>query len=166
MAIAKNEDAMNAAEATAIKSLIKKKRAALTKLKEQEAELRKLQAAVAAIPKVSADLAALERTLRMLNKEEEAEPEGQTQFPQIAKELGQNVVMRKDSIPSLVYSVLKEAGKPMKGDQIVPLIMAKGKKTNKLTIIGTIYRCAKKGQLFTLESPGVFGLLEWKEQTK
>src|SRR2546427_9500624 len=103
---------MKSAEAAAIKALIKKKRIALEKLKEQEAELRKLQAAVAAIPKVAADLAAAERTLRMLNKEEEVESEAQTQLPQILKEIGRTAVIRQDSIPSLVYLVLKEAGKP------------------------------------------------------
>lgn len=157
---------MKSAEAAAIKALIKKKRAALEKLKDQEAELRKLQAAVAAVPKVAADLAAAERTLRMLNKEEEAEPEAQTQLPEIMKAIRATTIIRQDSIPSLVYSVLKEAGKPQTSDQIMPLLAARGRTAAKTTVLGSIYRCIKKGQLFRLIAPGTFGLLEWKEQTK
>lgn len=153
---------MKSAEAAAIKALIKKKRAALEKLKAQEAQLKKLQAEVAAIPKVAADLAAAERTLRMLNKEEEAEPQGTIPLPELMKTIMATTVTRSDSIPSLVYWVLKEAGKPQTSDQIMPLLAARGRTPAKTTVLGSIYRCIKKGQLFKLVAPGTFGLLEWK----
>ena len=70
----------------------------------------------------------------------------------------------KESIPNLVYSVLKEAGKPLRAEQIIPLVAAKGRQVEKVSMLGAIYRGIQKGQLFKLVSPGLFGLLEWTEQ--
>jgi hypothetical protein len=68
--------------------------------------------------------------------------------------------LKRPKLHDLAYSVLKEAGKPLTGDQIIPLMVARGCTSTKQSILGAIYRAAKNGDRFTV-GRGVFGLLEW-----
>lgn len=141
-----------------LKARIRATQSTLTRLKGQEKELQDLQAEVGKIPKIVADLIALERSLALVKGEEVPEP------PELLPRSIRDRTSIGKSIPSLVYSVIKEAGKPLKTDQIFPLVLAKGRKVGKLTMVSAIYRCIKNGQLFTLVAPGTFGLIEWSEQ--
>ena len=147
---------MNAA-VEAIKTQIDKKKAALSRLRVQEEELKRLQVAVAGIPKLEADLLALERSRSIIKGEEVSEPTS------LMAPFGISRNGRSDSIPSLVYSVLKEAGKPLRSNEIVPLVAARGCKSTKQSVLGAVYRVAQSGKLFTLVEPGLFGLQEWSE---
>jgi hypothetical protein len=140
---------------------IKSKRASLSKLKEQAEELKRLQAIVAAMPKIQADLQALERSLAILKGEEAAEPMIQTGLHEVMDQIKRST--REHSIPAQVYAVLRDAGKPLTGDQIMGLLAARGRNIAKPTVMGAIYRSAKNGKLFRLVAPGTFGLLEWPE---
>ncbi len=141
----------------ALKAQIKSKRSLLKKLKDQEKEFRRLQEAVAQIPKIQADLSALERSLAILKGEEIPEP------AIIASKLPKVHIPTGNTIPGMVHQVLKEAGKPLTIDQMLPLIVARGRQVGKLTLMSVIYRCVKKEQFFRLVSRGTFGLLEWPE---
>ena len=147
---------MNAA-VEPIKAQIDKKEVALSRLRVQEEELKKLQAAVADIPKLEADLLALERSLSISKGEEISEPKS------LKAPFGISGNGRSDSIPNLVYAILKEAGKPLRGNEIIPLVAARGCKSTRQSILGTVYRVAQSGKLFTLVEPGLFGLQEWSE---
>lgn len=68
--------------------------------------------------------------------------------------------LKRPKLHDLAYSVLKEAGKPLTGDQITPLMAAHGCTSTKQSILGAIYRAAKNGDRFAV-GRGVFGLLEW-----
>jgi len=72
--------------------------------------------------------------------------------------------LKQPKLHDLAYSVLKEAGKPLTGDQIIPLMVARGCTSTKQSILGAIYRAAKKkGNRFTV-GQGIFGLLEWNAE--
>ena len=147
---------MNAA-VEPIRMQIGRKKAALSRLREQEEELKKLQAEVADIPKLEADLLALERSLSIIKGEEVSEPTS------LMVPFGISRNGRSGSIPNLVYAILKEAGKPLRGNEIIPLVAARGCKSTKQSVLGAVYRVAQSGKLFTLVEPGLFGLQEWSE---
>ncbi|MCH8042025.1 MAG: hypothetical protein IH977_17050 [Nitrospinae bacterium] len=140
-----------------IKTQIAKKKTALEKLKEQEVALKKLQAEVADIPKLEADLLALDRSLSIIKGEEVSEPTS------LMAPFGISRNGRSGSIPNLVYAILKEAGKPLRSNEIIPLVVARGCKSTKQSVLGAVYRVAQSGKLFTLVEPGLFGLQEWSE---
>lgn len=154
---------MNAA-IDALKAQIKNKRAQLSKLNERMEEFKKLQLEIAAIPRVRADLYALERSLAILKGDEVKEESPQMAFSEV--QTRSRRTSNERSVPHLVYSVLKEAGKALTIQQIMPLLAAKGCTAGEPTVRGAIYRNAKIGKMFGLVAPGTFGLLEWKEQTK
>ena len=139
-----------------IKVQIKRRRGVLSTLRQQEKELERLRTEVATIPRVQTDLAALERTLAILQGEEPPEP---------SVESGANEETSK-SIPSLAYSVLKDTGKPMTGDDMYAAFTARDREVTKSSLLGALYRNVKKGRLFRLVSSGTFGLLEWPEPVK
>lgn len=144
-----------------IKAQIKNKRALLAKLKERMEDWKRLQAEVAQIPKVEADLKALERTLAILKGEEA--PDSPKITAAMVIEAEKTLFGRRDSVPHVVYSVLKEAGKPLTIEQIMPLLKVKGSMAGEPTVRGAIYRNIKTGKLFKLVGRGTFGLLEWAE---
>jgi len=71
--------------------------------------------------------------------------------------------LQQPKLHDLAYVVLKEAGKPLTGDQIVPLMLARGCASSKQSILGAIYRAAKSGDRFVV-GRGVFGLKEWNSE--
>jgi hypothetical protein len=151
---------MNAA-IDVLKAQIKNKKAALSKLKEQEAELKRLQAAAAAMPKLQRELAALELSLAIIKGEDIPEPPRQTGLHEVMDQIRKSV--REHSLPAQVYAVLRDAGKPLTGEQIMSALIAKGGTPSKASLMGAIYRAAKQHHLFSLVRPGTFGLLEWPE---
>lgn len=143
----------------AIKAQIKRKRAALSTLKQQEKELERLKTEVATIPRVQADVSALERSLAILQGEEPPEVPTEPETPRRKKE-------QVPSIPSIAYSILKETGKPMTGDEIYSAFLARDKKVSKASLLGALYRNVKRKHLFRLVSSGTFGLLEGPEPAR
>lgn len=154
-------DAMGTNATDELRAKIKQKKATIGKLKEQESELKRLQAAVAALPKLQADVAALERALGILKGEESSEVDPDVRLSTMELEIKRSI--REHSIPGHVYAVLRNAGKPLNGDEILGALAAKGTHVKKLSLYGAIYRAAKQGELFRVVKPGVFGLLEWQQ---
>ena len=155
---------MNAVVEAWFREQIKTKRATLVTLRKQADELKHLQSAVATMPRIQAELAALERVLAIEKGEVAPEPTSTSDSKNVRRETPQPVGLKENSIPSFVYRALKEAGKPMTGDQIMPVFLAAGRQVDKTTVVGAIYRYIKKGQWFRKVAPGTFGLMEWKEQ--
>jgi hypothetical protein len=140
-----------------IRAEIKKKKSTLTSLKKDEKELERLKKEVAAIPRVQADLSALERTLAILQGEEVPESSGGVSASEETS---------TESIPTFAYSILKDTGKPMTGDDLHAAFLTKGKEVSKSSLLGALYRNVKKNRLFRLVSSGTFGLLDWPEPAK
>jgi len=148
---------MNAA-IDALKAQIKNKKAALAKLRDQEEEFKRLQKAISLMPRIEGDLAALERSLKIVKGEEDSG----TQITPQTGSLTMADMFGRESVPQLIYSVLKEAAKPQRIEQIMPLLAARGCTATEPTVRGAIYRNAKIGKMFRLVAPGTFGLTEWQ----
>ncbi|MGH8066886.1 MAG: hypothetical protein ACRERE_16945 [Candidatus Entotheonellia bacterium] len=133
-----------------------------THIQRKRDELRKLQQAVAMIPQVEADLAALERTLTILRGDHQTSSAiSTTVFPteSSASDLGQM------PLPQLAYTILKEAGNPLSGDEILQRARTKGRIVNKASLLRSIYRSIEQKQrIFKLKRRGIFGLHEWVSQ--
>ncbi len=140
-----------------LKAQIRSKKAALAKLREREEEFKRLQKVMAGIPKLQADLSALERSLAILKGEEVPEDPRDRKVIDIATI--EHLFTR--NVPRLVYRVLKEAAKPLRIEQIMPLLAAMGCTAVKPTVRGAIYRNAKPGKIFKVLGPGIFALSEW-----
>ena len=126
-----------------------------TLIAQKQAKLEELQRAASYIPRVQADLAALERTLAIVKGED---------VPSLTIAVRDSSRVEDHiqvSIPQLVYSILKETGTPLTGQQIMERVAARGRKDEKASVLGGIYRNIKEGRLFKLVAPGTFGLLEW-----
>jgi hypothetical protein len=74
-----------------------------------------------------------------------------------------NSFKQQPKLHDLAYVVLQEAGKPLTGEQIVPLMLARGCTSSKQSILGAIYRAAKSGDRFIVDR-GIFGLKEWQSE--
>ena len=140
-----------------IEKQIQNKQSVLTDLKDQIAKT------LDAIPKLEADLNALNRTLAILKGEEYQEQQSTLKPLSKGHTIFKRRIIRSNtvSIPHLVSSILKEAGKPLTGDQIIPVLAAKGKLVTRNTLLSVIYRLIQHKKIFKLVSPGTFGLLEW-----
>jgi hypothetical protein len=129
--------------------------------KELEAkanELVEIESALQRMQEVKNDVAALERTLAILEGREKKGSERPTQ--QMLQEVLSS--LRQPKLHDLAYSVLKEAGKSLSGDEITAAMAARGCKSSKLSILGAIYRAAKTGDRF-IANRGVFSLKEWAD---
>lgn len=70
-----------------------------------------------------------------------------------------------ESLPRLAYSALQHIGKPSHFNEIIKIIEEDGKEVNRPSLLRGIYRCIRQGRWFYLDSPGIFGLLEWQDET-
>ena len=120
-----------------------------------------VSAVAAAMPKLQRELAALELSLAIIKGEDVPEPPRQTGLHEVMDQIRKSV--REHSLPAQVYAVLRDAGKPLTGEQIMAALIAKGGTPSKASLMGAIYRAAKQHHLFSLVRPGTFGLLEWPE---
>jgi len=128
-------------------------------LSHKKVELEKLQQAIAKISILQADIGALERSLAIFKGNKIPESVVMRPVP-----ISTESVIPRVTVPQIAYSILKEAGKPLNGDEIVAIAESKGKQIGRPTLLGAIYRSAKKGQLFKVMERGVFGLLEWDKK--
>lgn len=136
------------------------KGAAIEFLRDQsvavESERRKIvatiQAAQSKLPQLDAEMQALKLLLAKHTGEA-------NQLPLSSHPIHQLVM---DSVASLVVRALTEAGKPQTTAQLRSFLLSHGKQTSPATLRGTILERAKKGRLFKTISPGVYGLIEWK----
>jgi hypothetical protein len=139
---------------TAVVDTIKKE------LKTKAAELADIEKALQRMQEVKCDVAALERTLAILEGHDKKGSERPTQ------QMLQEVIasLRQPKLHDIAYSVLKEAGKQLSGDEITAAMAARGCKSSKYSIVGAIYRAAKAGDRFTVKR-GIFSLKEWLTNT-
>lgn len=126
-------------------------------LEAKKAELKKLEEAIQRVQHIQMDVQALERTLRIFERPKETN-RGPLQT------IIQN--FKKVKLHDLAYSVLQEAGKPLTGDELLPLMVARGCKSTKQSILGALYRCTKAEDRFVQVAPGTFGLIEWRQIAK
>lgn len=129
-------------------------------LKAKAHELAEIEKALQRMHEVKNDVAALERTLAILEGHEKRGSERPTQ--QMLQEVMSS--LRQPKLHDLAYSVLKEAGKSLSGDEITAAMTARGCKSSKLSILGAIYRAAKAGDRFSVNR-GIFSLKEWLTNT-
>ena len=71
--------------------------------------------------------------------------------------------LRGDSIPSLAYVILREAGSPRTIDQIWALLKERKPDATKGSLSGSLYNNSKIGRIFILVGPKTFGLREWQK---
>jgi hypothetical protein len=63
--------------------------------------------------------------------------------------------------------VLKELGAEAHVDKIIKEMASRGVKAPKGSVVGSLYRYAKKGRVFyKAKGPNSFGLLEWKQSRR
>lgn len=149
-------------------------------------DLNKLEATVqdaaSKIPTLRGDILALQRTIAILKGEkfEHSTPplpsairERMERFSRAfsqpsppSRQTAQDMFKRETSIPQMVEAVLREANKPMNGDEVMDALLVKDKNLNKPSVMGAIYRNAKAGRIFKIVQPGVFGLLEFENSTQ
>ena len=119
------------------------------------------------LAKIEADLNALERTLKILDTEK-ADNQQQTFAPsgivEVIEHIQNTMAAKKKSpsIPMACHEVLRQAGKPLKLQEIIPLIRAKGCNAAVPSVRGTLYGLVKRKKMFKLVRPGVFALIDWK----
>ncbi|OGW64438.1 MAG: hypothetical protein A3H49_08715 [Nitrospirae bacterium RIFCSPLOWO2_02_FULL_62_14] len=117
------------------------------------------------VSKLEADITALERTLRILETEQEKEPVlfKPSGIRQVIESIVKSEPVEKTppSIPNACEEVLKQAGKPLNMQQIIPLIRALGCSAAVPSVRGTLYGLVKQKKRFKLARPGVFALIGW-----
>lgn len=124
-------------------------------IKRKHDEIMKIQKVMDRLHPLKEDLHALERTLAIMRGNNTRDPRTPERafFPMHSTST--------ISLPQLAVGVLKEQGKPLKGEHIIQLIENKGRRVRKLSLLGALYRDVKFGKTFTLVEPGVFGLKLW-----
>lgn len=72
---------------------------------------------------------------------------------------------RPNSDQSLAAKAIREAKKPLPIADIMGYLVKKRKKSNKASVVSTLAKMAKRGQVFyRCMQPSTFGLLEWEER--
>lgn len=106
---------------------------------------------------VSDDIQALRHTLKLFGAEIHEEKR--------AIELEQiNLIETvKKSIPDVAHGFLKQADKPLSGDELIKIFADRGREVNRSTLVSALYRGAKQKKRFKLFKPNRFGLIEWPD---
>jgi hypothetical protein len=74
-------------------------------------------------------------------------------------------VVSPDSEAGMAVAILREEGKPLHVDELLPGMKRMGKAATKASVSSTLARFAKKGRVFyRAAAPNTFGLLEWPER--
>ena len=118
-----------------------------------ETERTKVQAAVARLPKLDAEVQAIKLLLATYTGETDQSP-STDQSPLYSSQ--------GNSVSSLVYRALTEAGMPQKTEELLAFLASHGKQTTSATLRSTIYMRVKSNKLFKVVAPGVYGLKEWQ----
>lgn len=134
-------------------------KATLVGLKAKQEQFRRLQLEIASIPKLEMDVNALERAIAVLLDQEA--PASPSLFHGKPGAEAQPTSTTTEALPDLIYKIVKEAGKPLTTQQLIPLLAAFGKHPSKAVTRSAVYQAAKRGHRFKIVSPGMFGLLEW-----
>ena len=124
-----------------------------SKLATVEIERKKVQAAVARLPKLDTEVQAIKLLLATYTGETDQYP-STDQSPLYSSQ--------GNSVSSLVYRALTEAGKPQKTEALLAFLASHGKQTTSATLRSTIYMRVKSNKLFKVVAPGVYGLKEWQ----
>ena len=161
-----------------LQSGIHGKRLEIDAVKLRIDDLRKrLKAEEGLLTELELDLATLERATAILQGARPKPPLieiGSLPASAPSSSPGQiEISMRRRHRPSgvalLVHGILKEAMKPMKAEDILPLLVEKRHRMGKPSptlegMTGVLYRAAKAKVVFTNLGDRVFGLIEWSEK--
>ena len=72
---------------------------------------------------------------------------------------------KPNSDASLAAKAMREAEKPLSITDIMAYLVRKGKRSRKGSVVSTLAKMAKRGQVFyRCVQPNTFGLLEWEER--
>jgi len=131
-------------------------------LEAKRQDVRRLQAQ---LHHVQGNIEGLENAIETLERAEKRQARQLSPASMAMEELfGKS---KKMKLEDLAYQVLKEASKPLTGDQIIPLMAARGCTSSKQSILGAIYRSMKIGNSpFLKLDSGVFGLSEWAGESE
>lgn len=136
-------------------------------LAQKRKRLEELKQSVSQIPLLECDIDALMRTLTILGGEIETKPSEVSQLvlKPVQEVIGETIRRRRRyaSISDLAYEILRETHKAMTGVQLVEVFAKKGRRVDKLTLVGALYREAKQGGRFRVSTPGTFELTEWNK---
>jgi len=131
--------------------------AAIEFLKEQlataEGEHRKIRAVMARLPQLDAEIQAI----KLLLAKHTGEKEVDRAVPSTPSTL---YPAQSGSVTSLAHRALREAGKPQKTEQLLSFLASHGKETSSATLRSAILNNAKRGRLFRVVGPGIYGLLD------
>jgi hypothetical protein len=130
-------------------------------------EYTKLKQRIRQLDELRSEMVTLQRSIDILKKGDPSRFDAKIRremTPSISfQEFFDNVSSTDRSIAEYAQDVLREAGKPLTINEILPAVLAKGKTVTRPTLAGEIYRNVKLGRVFKKVGPGLFGLLESKE---
>lgn len=135
-------------------------------------EIDRLKKSVERIGVLQAELTGMKMTLARFREKgandlkEDVQRPDQTPLQEILGYPPISSAYRENSIPSMTYEILTQAGKPLRGDEIVAAIATRGRIVTKDVVLGALYRDMKKNHVFRLVMPGVFGLKQWGEEAR
>ena len=161
-----------------LQSGIHEKRLEIDAVKLRIEDLKKnLKAAEGQLTELELDLATLERATAILQGARPKPPlidittlpQSAPTYPPPQIEISMRRRHRKSGVALLVHGILKEAMKPMKAEDILPLLIEKRQRMGKASptmegMTGVLYRAAKEKVVFTNLGDRVFGLIEWDEK--
>lgn len=127
------------------------------KITETQRELERLKRAAELLPIVSTNLQALQRSRAILageNPDVATHTEG---LLDTGRGMDGTRAVVSGSVGVLAVEILKESGKAMHAKKLTERIRAKGKDVNLPTVVGTLVRYVKTGQL-RRTAPNTFGL--------
>jgi hypothetical protein len=128
--------------------------------KTYEMERRKMQEMMSRLPSLEAEANAIKLLLsKHAGTQDHVRPPSQT-----IRSL--DPIDAVSSVSRLSVRALTEAGKPQTTAQILGYLASHGKQTSSATLRSTIYMSAKRGRIFKVISPGLYGLIEWKDDIR
>jgi hypothetical protein len=114
------------------------------KIRDAEKELKKVKRLAESIPKLEADLQSLKRTRAMFTGKEASTKE-------VSKEeVATHASQKKgegQSIGNIALEIIKEAGRPVHVDDLLPKLKAKREKTSRGSLVSTLIRYMQEGRL-------------------
>lgn len=128
-------------------------------LKEREREAMRLREAIGRIAALEGEISTLQASLKLLQGHAET---GESAQPHLFNHSKNG----SSSLSSVVYSILKQANRPLGAGEVVTLGAAHGKTINYQSLTSMMSEKINAGKLFYREGTGrdgKYGLLEWKD---
>ena len=115
------------------------------KILEAEKELERLKRIAAQIPQIEVDLQSLRRTRSMFGPKKPSNDVGST--TKTVAITTREPKLQPHSIGGLAVEILKESGRPMHVDDILPRLRSKGKSASRASLVATLIRYMQDGVL-------------------